>query len=92
MDSLNNKVKAAKADIVILIIESKMKLSRFEEHVCSLQALVNGNVERMMSLTEAMTRARKLLENDRSINKSDYSVKIPKLTAKVQRLTGVVES
>lgn len=40
---------------------------------------------------EAITVVRELRESGRSFEKSDYSVKILKLTRDVQRLTGLVE-
>lgn len=73
-------------------VERNFVSARFEKHFRALQALVNANVERMVTLADAMSKVEKLLESGLSINRSDYSVKISKLTREVQRLAGHVES
>lgn len=75
-NSLINNVNVAKADIVKMSVESNFILDRFEEHVHALQALVNTNVERKGPLTDAVAKIRQLLESGRSINCSEYSLKI----------------
>lgn len=67
-------------------------MADFEEHVRALQTLVSANVERNVTLTEAMAKVRELLGSGRSYNKSGYSMKIFKLTREVQRPTQFVES
>lgn len=71
-------------------VEKNLISARFEEHVRALQALVNANVERKVTLTEIMATVRELFKSDRSINGPVYSVKIPKMTREVQRLTSLV--
>lgn len=85
-------MKVAKADSVQMSVEKNLILAGLEEHGCSLQALVNANVKRKVTLMDAMTTLRKLLESDCTISKSDNSVNISNLTREIQRLTCLVES
>lgn len=91
-DSLINDVRGAKADSVKMSIERNLNLARFEGHVRAVQALLNANFDRKVTLKDAMTTVRELLQSGYNINKLDFSVKIPKLTQELQRLSGLVKS
>lgn len=75
-----------------MFIERNLILAHFENHVHALQPLVIANVERKVTLEDAMTAIRELSEGGRNIQKSDYSVKNEKLTLEIQRSTGLVEA
>lgn len=71
---LANTMKDAKADIVKIYVERNLNLARFEKHVRAVQTLVDANVERKVTFTDAMAKIRELLESDFLINSSrDYS-------------------
>lgn len=59
-----------------MYVEKNFVLARFEKHVCTLQNLVNANVERRVTVTDGIAKIGELLSSDRSFNKLDYSVKI----------------
>lgn len=75
-DSLINHIKVARAESVKMSVERNMISARFEEHVCALHTLGNANVQRKVSLTEAIAKVRNLLESVRSIDNYDYSMKV----------------
>lgn len=58
---------------------------------CAQQALVDANVERKVTMTEAVAKVRELLLCGRSIIKSDNFEMTLKLTTKVQRITDLFE-
>lgn len=66
-------------------------MTRIEEHIRSLQTLVDVNVDRKVELADAVVKIREFLESGRSIDRSDYCVKILKVSWGIQRLSGVVE-
>lgn len=68
---------------VSMSVERNLILAQFEEYVHLLQTLVNANVKQKVTLTDATAKIRKLLDSDRSIDRSDYSEKISKLTREV---------
>lgn len=90
-DILPNDVKVVKAYSVKMSDKPNFILTRFKKLVCALQALVYASVMQKVTLTKATATLRELLKSDGSINKSNYSVKISKLTEVVQRLTGLAE-
>lgn len=73
-------------------VKRNLILGSFEDHFCALQASVNENVDRKVTLTDAITKIRELLQISLSINLSDYSVKISKVAREVQRLSILVET
>lgn len=73
-------------------IKRNLILVRLKENVRALQPLVNENVERKVPLTDAIAKARELLESCLSIDRSDYSVKFSKPTREAHRLSGLVDS
>lgn len=75
-DSLNSDLKVANADSAKKSGKRNLILSRFEEHVRALHALVNDNLKRKVTLIDVMARVGELHRSGRSINKSNYSVKI----------------
>lgn len=91
-DSFINDVKVAKADSVKMAVESNLILACFDEHVRTLQTLVNVIVDQKVTFTDTMKTTEELLESGRSISESDYSVKISKQRREVQRLTRLEES
>lgn len=82
MDSFIYDERVAREASVKMSGERHLILACFEEQVGDLQALVKANVAQILTLREAMTTVTELLESGRSINKSDYSVKIPKSHAR----------
>lgn len=70
-------------------VERMLISARFGERVYALQSLVNATVERKVTLKGAMAKIRGLLESGRSINWSDHSVKVSKLTREAQLLSGL---
>lgn len=71
--------------------ERNLILTRFEERFISPQAIVNDNVERKVTLKDSMKTERELLKIGRSIDGSEHSVKIAKVTKEIQRMTGLVK-
>lgn len=83
VDSLIDDVNVVKFYIVKTDVKLKLILARFEENVRALQPTVNANVERKVTITNAMGKVRELRECGRSVDQSDYSVEISKLTREV---------
>lgn len=52
-------------------VETNLTLARFEEHIRSLQTLVNANVDRKVTFTGAMAKIMELLESGRPFVWSD---------------------
>lgn len=92
MGNLNNDVEVVNAESLELSVIPKMILTRFEELIRALKALVHANMDRKVTLTDAMVNIRELLECNRSIQHSDYFVMILKPTQEKQRVMGPVES
>lgn len=74
VNSLIRDVKVTKADSDKMSVEKILTSARFEEHIRSLQKLVNANAEWKVSLTDAMAKTRELLKSPRSIDVLGYSV------------------
>lgn len=91
-DGLINNVKVAKTESIKSSVERNFTLTRFEKHICVLQALIYANIDRKVTLKKAMETVRELLECRRCIDRLEWSVKILILAEKVQRLTDLVES
>lgn len=68
-DNLIKDEKVAKADSIRMTVEKSLILACFKELVSALQALVNANVKRKVTIKEAMQKDRALLASGRSINK-----------------------
>lgn len=62
-DRMVNDVEVATADSVKMSIEQKLVLAPFEKHVRALQVLVSANVERKVTLNDAMTKIWELHES-----------------------------
>lgn len=56
-----NNINVAEADSVKIVVKRNLIFARFQEHVRAPDALVNGNVEQNITLTEAMARVKELL-------------------------------
>lgn len=61
-------------------MERNLILALLEKHFRTLQALVNAKVERNVTLMDVMAKVRELYESGRSINNSEYSSKLSRLT------------
>lgn len=91
-DSLIINVKVVKAGSVKISVEWNLILVHFKKRARVLQDPLTANVERKITLTEAILTARELLERCRSIDNSDYSAEISKGTQDLQRQTVQVKS
>lgn len=69
-------VKVEKADSFEMFVERNLVLVRSKERVRAIQTTVDANVERKVTLTEDMTKIRKLLESGRSNNRLDRALHI----------------
>lgn len=83
MASVIDGVKVTKLDSVETSVTLNLISARFEENVRGLQAPVDANVKRKLTITNPMTKVRELRESDRSVNESDCSVEVSKLTRDV---------
>lgn len=92
MDGLISDVNVVKAENLKMSVGRNLILAHFLPNICALQTLVNANVERKVTSTVVMKKIRQLFESGRSIDRSDYSVKISKLARSVQRLSELVGS
>lgn len=68
-----------KVDTLKLWVERNPVTVRLEELKPVLQTLANENVDGKVTLNEAMAKIRELLESGRSIDRSNFFVKIAKL-------------
>lgn len=91
-DSHVNDEKVAKVDIKKMSVERNLILPCFGDHVRALQALVNVSIERSGTITDAVAKIRLLVNSGRSINRSEYSSQISKLTREAKRITDLVET
>lgn len=91
-ETLINDVKVAKADSGMMFVERNLILVRFEKNVDALRTLVNTNVDRMIGLTDVLSRIWGLFESCCFIDRLDYTVNILKLAREVQLLSGLAES
>lgn len=80
MNSLVNNVKVTNADSVNRSVKHNLNLACFEKHDDAPQTLVKDHVERKVVLTDPMSKMRYVLERGRLMDRSNYSVKIAKLT------------
>lgn len=83
-DIVINNIKVFKADSVKMFLKCVLILACFEEQVCSQQASINANVERKKTITNVVSKIGQLHESGRSINRSDYSLEILKLSGGVE--------
>lgn len=92
VDDLVINVEVANEDSDEMSVVKNLFLACFMKHVHALQALVEANEERYVTLMEAMAKVRDLFGSGRSIFRSFYSLRISKLTREDQSLTGLVRS
>lgn len=92
LDSPISDEIVAKADSVKMSLERNQILTRFEEYIRDLQALVDDIADRKVTMTDAMERVGELFQSGPSVNKSENSVNILKLKREVQRPTDLIES
>lgn len=59
-DSLINDVNIAKVEAFNMSVDRNLILARYEEHVQTLQDMVNLKVERKLTFTDTMTQVCKL--------------------------------
>lgn len=72
-------MKVTSAESVKTSVEQNIMPARAEKKVRALRTLANANVERNLTIVDAMSNIRKQLEGERSIDCSDHFVKILKL-------------
>lgn len=89
--SLINDVRIAKVDTLEISSKNYLTMAHFEKHVCALQAPVNTNVKRIVTLMDAVAKLRELLKGGFLINWMDVPEMNVKLKREVQGLTSVVE-
>lgn len=90
-NSLINYVRVAKAEGFKMSVERNLFLTRFEEHITALQALINANVKWKVTLKCAIKTIMKLEKSGRSFGRLEYSEKIAKWAKTVQRLFGLMD-
>lgn len=85
-------LKMSNAERVKMSVEHGQNLARFGEYFQALRALFHASVERKVTLTEAMAKVWELPDSMRTLERSNYSLKLLMLMQEVQRLSGLVKS